>query len=128
VVGIVVVSHSAELATGVSELARQMSADSVAIVPAGGAPGGGLGTDEDLVRAALSRADNGSGVLVLGDIGSAFLTVRHVLERRRNGQQIRLADAPLVEGAVAAAVTASAGRPLDEVLQAAEEARGANKL
>jgi phosphoenolpyruvate---glycerone phosphotransferase subunit DhaM len=127
VVGIVVVSHSAELAEGVSELARQMSADAVAIVPAGGAPGGGLGTDEDLVKAALSSAENGSGVVVLGDIGSAFLTVRHVLERYRNGQ-IRVADAPLVEGAVAAAVTASAGRPLDEVVHAAEEARGASKL
>jgi PTS hybrid protein len=111
----------------VSELARQMSADAVAIVPAGGTPDGGLGTDEDQVRAALSQAENGSGVVVLGDIGSAFLTVRHVLERRGNGQ-IRLADAPLVEGAVAAAVTASAGRPLEEVVQAAEEARGANKL
>jgi phosphoenolpyruvate---glycerone phosphotransferase subunit DhaM len=108
-------------------LARQMSGDSVEIVPAGGAPDGGLGTDEDLVKAALKRAENGSGVVVLGDIGSAFLTVRHVLERHRNGQ-IRLADAPLVEGAVAAAVTASAGLPLVEVVQAAEEARGANKL
>jgi PTS hybrid protein len=127
VVGIVVVSHSAELAAGVSELARQMSADAIAIVPAGGAPDGALGTDEDRIRAALASAENGSGVVVLGDIGSAFLTVRHVLERHRNGQ-IRVADAPLVEGTVAAAVTASAGRPLDEVLQAAEEARGVNKL
>ena len=126
-VGIVVVSHSAELATGVSELASQMSADAVAIVPAGGTADGGLGTDEDRVRDALSRAEIGSGVVVLGDIGSAFLTVRHVLERHRNGQ-IRIADAPLVEGAVAAAVTASAGLPLEAVLRAAEEARGANKF
>jgi phosphoenolpyruvate---glycerone phosphotransferase subunit DhaM len=126
-VSIVVVSHSADLAAGVAELARQMAGEAVAILPAGGGPDGGLGTDEDRVREALSHADRGAGVLILGDIGSSLLTVRHVLERNRNGH-VRLADAPLVEGAVAAAVTASAGRPLEEVLEAAEETRGARKL
>jgi phosphoenolpyruvate---glycerone phosphotransferase subunit DhaM len=126
-VSIVVVSHSADLAAGVAELARQMAGEDVAILPAGGGPDGGLGTDEDRVREALSHADRGAGVLILGDIGSSLLTVRHVLERNRNGH-VRLADAPLVEGAVAAAVTASAGRPLEEVLEAAEETRGARKL
>lgn len=126
-VGIVVVSHSAELASGVADLARQMAGDDVHIVPAGGGPNGDLGTDEDRVREAFSLADRGMGVLVLADIGSSLLTVRHLLERQSNGH-VRLADAPLVEGAVAAAVIASVGRPLDEVLQAAEEARGASKL
>ena len=66
-------------------------------------------------------------MVVLGDIGSAILTIRHVLERQSNGGA-RLVDAPLVEGAVAAAVIASAGCSLDDVVGAAEEARGANKL
>jgi phosphoenolpyruvate---glycerone phosphotransferase subunit DhaM len=126
-VGIVVVSHSSELASGVADLARQMAGEGVPIVPAGGGPNGDLGTDEDRVRAAISDADRGEGVLVLADIGSSLLTVRHLLERQANGH-VRLADAPLVEGAVAAAVIASAGRPLGEVLEAAEEARGASKL
>jgi PTS hybrid protein len=127
VVGIVVVSHSPDLARGLAELAGQMAGPDVRVEPAGGAPGGGLGTDEDLVQRAIAAADQGDGVIVLGDLGSAILTVRHVLERRRNGH-VRLVDAPLVEGAVAAAVVASADRPVEEVAKAAEEARGAGKL
>ena len=126
-VGIVVVSHSADLAQGLASLASQMAGPDVRIEPAGGLPDGGLGTDEDRVRAAIRAADQGEGVVVLGDLGSAILTVRHVLERHANGH-VRLVDAPIVEGAVAAAVTASANMPLDDVARSAEDARGAGKL
>jgi phosphoenolpyruvate---glycerone phosphotransferase subunit DhaM len=126
-VGIVVVSHSSELAAGTAELAAQMAGEAVAIIPVGGDPHGGLGTDEAAVNSALARADSGEGVVVVADLGSSVLTVRQALERRRNGS-VRLADAPVVEGAVAAAVMSSAGRPLQEVLAAAEEARGASKV
>ena len=104
-----------------------MAGSGVRIEPAGGLPDGSLGTDEDRVRAAIRAADQGSGVVILGDLGSAILTVRHVLERSGNGH-VRLVDAPLVEGAVAAAVTASANMPLDDVARSAEDARGAGKL
>ena len=80
-VGIVVVSHSADLAEGLAALASQMAGPDVRIEPAGGLPDGSLGTDEDRVRAAIKTADQGSGVVILGDLGSAILTVRHVLER-----------------------------------------------
>ena len=126
-VGIVVVSHSSELAEGLAALAAQMAGPEVRIEPAGGLPGGGLGTDEDRVRAAIRAADQGAGVVILGDLGSAILTVRHVLDRHGNGH-VRLADAPIVEGAIAAAVTASADMPLDDVVRSAEDARGAGKL
>ena len=126
-VGIVVVSHSADLASGLAELAGQMAGPEVRIEAAGGSPAGELGTDDSRVRNAIRRADQGDGVVVLGDLGSAIITVRHVLERSANGH-VRLADAPLVEGAVSAAVVASAGSSLDEVVEAAEAARGAGKL
>jgi PTS hybrid protein len=128
VVGIVVVSHSSELAQGLAELAAQMAGPDVRIEPAGGLPDGGLGTDEDRVRAAIRAADQGEGVVVLGDLGSAILTVRHVLQRHNGNGSVRLVDAPIVEGAVAAAVTASANMKLDDVARSAEEARGAGKL
>jgi phosphoenolpyruvate---glycerone phosphotransferase subunit DhaM len=128
VVGIVVVSHSSELAEGLATLAGQMAGPEVRIEPAGGLPDGGLGTDEDRVRAAIRAADQGAGVVVLGDLGSAILTVRHVLERHNGNGSVRLVDAPIVEGAVAAAVTASANMPLDDVVRSAEDARGAGKL
>jgi PTS hybrid protein len=127
VVGIVLVSHSSEIASGLAALAGQMAGDEVTIEAVGGAPDGGLGTSGDRVREALASADAGDGVVVLGDLGSAILTVRHVLERNGNGH-VRLVDAPFVEGAVAAAVTASVGSALEDVVRAAEEARGVSKL
>jgi phosphoenolpyruvate---glycerone phosphotransferase subunit DhaM len=126
-VGLVVVSHSPELASGVVALASQMAGPEVPIEAVGGGPDGSLGTDGDRVEDAVARAEAGDGVLVLGDLGSAILTIRAVLERQPNGHVV-LADAPLVEGAVAAAVASSAGAPLAEVARAAEEARGAHKL
>jgi dihydroxyacetone kinase phosphotransfer subunit len=129
-VGIVVVSHSADLAAGVTALAAQMAGPDVAIEPAGGAPGGGLGTDEARVRAAIERAGRaGDGVVVLADLGSSILTVRHLLGGDGSDHDgVRLADAPCVEGAVTAAVTASVGAALADVVQSAEGARGARKL
>jgi phosphoenolpyruvate---glycerone phosphotransferase subunit DhaM len=126
-VGIVLVSHSAELAGGLAAVVGQVAGPDVRVETAGGDAGGGLGTSSDRVEAAIRRADAGVGVVVLADLGSAVLTVRHVLEQQVNGG-VRLADAPIVEGAVAAAVIAAAGQPLESVVRAAEEARGARKL
>jgi phosphoenolpyruvate---glycerone phosphotransferase subunit DhaM len=128
VVGIVLVSHSAELARGLAALAGQVAGPEVRIEPAGGGPEGSLGTSGDIVRQAIDCAEQGQGVVVLCDLGSAILTVRHVLESDGRNGSVRLADAPLVEGAIAAAVVSAADRPLDEVVKAAEDARGANKL
>ena len=126
-VGLVLVSHSEDIAKGLAQLAGQMAGPAVQIEAAGGAPDGTLGTDDGRVRDAIRRANTGAGVVVIGDLGSAILTVRHVLERNGNGV-VKLADAPFVEGAVAAAVVASVGADIDAVVQAAEDARGANKL
>jgi dihydroxyacetone kinase phosphotransfer subunit len=127
-VGIVVVSHSAELASGLSALAAQMAGPDVAIEAVGGTEDGRLGTDEAAVEAAIARAGrDGDGVIVLGDLGSSILTIKALLSEQPGGQ-VTLADAPFVEGAVTAAVTASAGAPLEAVVQAAEEARDARKL
>jgi PTS hybrid protein len=104
-----------------------MAGPEVRIEVAGGGPNGTLGTDDSLVRDAIRRANQGDGVVILGDLGSAILTIRHVLERQSNGHA-RLVDAPLVEGAVAAAVVASVGCEIADVVRAAEEARGATKL
>ena len=125
-VGIVIVSHSRQIASGAVELAAQMAGPDVRIEAAGGDPDGGLGTDAARVAAAIAAADQGAGVVVLGDLGSAILTVQVVLDG--DGDRAVLADAPLVEGAVTAAVTASAGVDLASVVRAAEEARGHLKL
>jgi len=126
-VGIVLVSHSSRLAEGVAELAGQVSGGTVTIVAAGGTDGSGLGTSAAKVSAALERADSGAGVLVLPDLGSAVLTVRALLAELPEAA-VTIADAPFVEGAVAATVTAAAGADLRAVAKAAEEAWHARKL
>src|ERR1700693_4206993 len=78
-VGIVLVSHSPQLAAGLQLLAGQMAGPDVHIEPAGGGPGGGPGGAGSLVREAMARADQGEGVVLLCDLGSSILTVREIL-------------------------------------------------
>ena len=127
-VGIVLVSHSAELAAGAAHLADQVSGGTVTIIAAGGTDDGDLGTSAAKVELGLSQADQGAGVVVLPDLGSAVLTVKAVLEDHGSAGNVLLADAPFVEGAVAATVTAAAGGDVKAVAAAAEEARHARKL
>ncbi len=128
-VGIVLVSHSAALADGAAELAGQVAGGTVAVVPAGGTDDGGLGTSIAKVRRAIFAAHAGAGVVLVPDLGSSVLTVRTLLaEDSALPEPLALADAPFVEGAVAATVIAAAGGDFTAVLGAAEEARNARKL
>ncbi|MEU2536147.1 PTS-dependent dihydroxyacetone kinase phosphotransferase subunit DhaM [Streptomyces albidoflavus] len=130
-VGIVLVSHSAEVAASVAELAKGLSGAgaSVPVAPAGGTEGGGLGTSAELISAAAAAVDRGAGVAVLTDLGSAVLTVKALLaEGDELPENTRLVDAPFLEGAVAAVVTASTGADLDAVAAAASEAYGYRKV
>jgi phosphoenolpyruvate-protein phosphotransferase/dihydroxyacetone kinase phosphotransfer subunit len=124
-VGLVLVSHSARLAEGAADLARAMAGEEVRIVPAGGMapPEEGLGTDATRVAAAIDEAWSEAGVLVLMDLGSALLSGEMALDFLAPGRRDRvtLSAAPLVEGAVAAAVAARMGEPLARV---AAEAAG----
>ncbi len=128
-VGLVLVSHSAAIADGLAELVAQVAGPDVPIVTAGGGPDGTLGTDGGRVLEALRTVD-GPGAVVLADLGSSLLSVRAALAELTPGEAARivLADAPLVEGAIAAGVTASTGAALTEVVGAAEEARNVPKL
>ncbi|HTT27489.1 MAG TPA: dihydroxyacetone kinase phosphoryl donor subunit DhaM, partial [Solirubrobacteraceae bacterium] len=123
-VGIVVVSHSEALAQGVVTLAREMGGAELKLEAAGGTEEPGvLGTDAERVRAAIERAMSPDGVLVLMDLGSALMSAEFAVELLGDAPgRVLLSEAPLVEGAVAAAAAASGGASLDEV---ASEARGA---
>jgi phosphoenolpyruvate-protein phosphotransferase/dihydroxyacetone kinase phosphotransfer subunit len=129
VVGIVVVSHSSVLAEGVVELAREMGGPDVPLEPAGGLEEqkGVLGTDAEFVRRAIERARSDDGVLVLMDLGSAVMSAEMAAEMLEpdGGGRVMLCEAPLVEGAVAGAAAAAAGRSLDQV---AAEARDALRM
>jgi dihydroxyacetone kinase phosphotransfer subunit len=127
--GIVLVSHSAAIAEGLAAMAAEVAGGEVRIIAAGGGPGGTLGTDGGRVADAVREADAGAGVVILADIGSAVLSVRAVLnDGMADGVVAVLADAPLVEGAIAAAVTASVGGDCEAVRSAAEDAWNVRKL
>jgi phosphoenolpyruvate---glycerone phosphotransferase subunit DhaM len=126
-VGIVLVSHSAELASGLRVLVRQIGTDEVPVAVAGGTEDGRIGTSYALVMAAIADADRGAGVVILADLGSAVLTARQALTDQPRPDVI-IVDAPFVEGAVAAAATASGGADLATVVRIAEEARDFHKL
>ncbi|MFI6494357.1 dihydroxyacetone kinase phosphoryl donor subunit DhaM [Streptomyces sp. NPDC050564] len=126
-VGIVLVSHSAELASGLRLLVEQIGSEDVPLATAGGTDDGRIGTSYNLVLKAIKDADRGSGVIVLPDLGSSVLTARTVLEDHPR-PDVTLVDAPFVEGAVAAVVTAASGADLKTVADAAKEARNVLKL
>jgi phosphoenolpyruvate-protein phosphotransferase/dihydroxyacetone kinase phosphotransfer subunit len=129
-VGLVIVSHSAKLAAGVVELAGQMAQGKTPIAAAGGAMDDVLGTSTDKILAAIQSVDGPDGVLVLLDLGSAILSAEMALEMLIDEQRerTRLSYAPLVEGAVAAALEASLGRTLAQVQQVAEKTASVDQL
>ena len=123
-VGLVIVSHSARLAEGVAELAGQMAHGKVSIGVAGGATEGGLGTSVEMFLAALQQVDGPEGILVLLDLGSAVMAAEMAVESfaQASPHAVIISPAPLVEGAVIAAVEASVGNSLPEVAEAAASA------
>jgi dihydroxyacetone kinase phosphotransfer subunit len=128
VIGLVVVSHSRALADAAVALAAEMVQGSVSggptVAVAAGLDETTFGTDATAVAAAIEEADSPDGVLVLLDLGSAVMSAELALELLDPdvAGRVRLCSAPLVEGLVAAVVTAGTGAPLAAV--AAEALRG----
>jgi dihydroxyacetone kinase phosphotransfer subunit len=130
-VGLVLVSHSATLVDGLRDMVAQVAGADVAVAAAGGTEDGRLGTSAPRIAAAigevLSRADD---ALVLLDLGSAALSLELAIEDlpEHDRNRVRVTEAPLVEGAILAAVQASVGADIDEVAAAAESAATIAKL
>jgi PTS hybrid protein len=127
-VGLVLVSHSPQIAEGTAELVRQMAGE-VELAAVGGDADGTFGTDPEKIKAAIESLD-ADEALVFMDLGSAVLSAETVLEMlsSEDRERVRLVDAPFVEGAFAAGVRASTGADADECVEAAMEARTESKL
>ena len=125
-IGLVVVSHSETAAAGIVEVAAEMATD-VRIEPVGGDGSGGIGTVPDDIQDALVAADDGNGVVVLVDLGSAVMNAEVAIET--SDVEATIADGPVLEGAVNAAVAAmSSSATLESVREQAEAARDIGKL
>ena len=106
-VGIVIVSHSCKVAEGIYDLVMQMASENDHIIAAGGLEDGSIGTDAMKIMEAIEKADTGDGVAVLADLGSGIMSAEMAIELLDDETiDARMADAPIVEGAVAAAVEA----------------------
>jgi dihydroxyacetone kinase phosphotransfer subunit len=131
-VGLVLVSHSATLVDGLRDMVAQVVGDSVAVATAGGTDDGRLGTSAPRITAAIRSilANEGSEALVLLDLGSAALSLELATEDLSDAERARVhvTEAPLVEGAILAAVQASVGASIDATLAAAESAATMAKL
>jgi dihydroxyacetone kinase DhaKLM complex PTS-EIIA-like component DhaM len=137
-VGLVVVSHSERAAEGIAEIAAEM-ADDTRIEPVGGDGKGGIGTVPDAIEDAIDAAAGGSGdgahgsdgeadgVVVLVDLGSAVMNADVAVEL--SDAEAVIADAPVLEGAVNAAVAATdPSATVESVREQAEAARDIEKL
>lgn len=115
-VGIVVVSHSQKIAEGTVELAKQMAPETK-IFPAGGMEDGSIGTDVSKILAGIEAVQEGDGVVILVDLGSAVMSSEMAIEMLEDGSNVKIVDAPIVEGTIFSAVEASIGSSMEEVLE-----------
>jgi phosphoenolpyruvate---glycerone phosphotransferase subunit DhaM len=122
-VGLVLVSHSEQLAAGLGAIVAQFGGSDVPVGLAGGTEDGRIGTTAPRIEAAIRAVleDGADGAVVLLDFGSALLSLEVALEMLEVDvrSRVRVSDAPLVEGAFLAGVQASTGASLDEVVEAA---------
>ena len=131
-VGLVLVSHSATLVDGLRDMVSQVAGDGLPVATAGGTDDGRLGTSAPRIADAIrSTFDAGATEsLVLLDLGSAALSLELAMEEFDDADRarIRISEAPLVEGAILAAVQASIGASIDDVVAAAAGAATMPKL
>jgi dihydroxyacetone kinase phosphotransfer subunit len=122
-VGIVIVSHSSDVARGTADMVRQMVGEEVPLAWCGGDPSGGLGTNVEAIMAAIDTAWSDKGVAILVDLGGAETNSEMAIELQPPERQrkIVVCNAPIVEGAVMAATEASGGASLEDVQRTAEE-------
>jgi dihydroxyacetone kinase phosphotransfer subunit len=122
-VGIVIVSHSPDVARGAADMVYQMVGNEVPLGFCGGNPDGGLGTSVENIIAAIDDAWSDAGVAILVDLGGAETNSEMAIEmlpEERRGKVV-ICNAPIVEGAVMAATEAWGGSTLADVKKTAEE-------
>ena len=127
-VGVLIVSHSKKAAEGIYELAVQMAGKDHRVVAVGGMEDGSIGTDALRIKEGIEQANGGEGVVLLADLGSGILSSQMAIDLLEEGIPVQIADAPILEGAISAAVQAAIGGNLKEVIEAAELAKQVSKL
>lgn len=129
-VGFIIVSHSEKVAEGVVEIAEQMNSKKVKIEAVGGVGDGRIGTNPLRIKEAIEKIFDGDVIFIFGDLGSSILgsqTAIDLLDDKIK-EKVILVDAPLVEGAIAAIVQSSVTDNVNEIINAAKEAKTMDKF
>jgi len=126
-IGIVVVSHSSKVAEGVVEIAKQVSNEEIPIMAAGGTSDGRIGTDAIKIKEAIESVDQGNGVLIFVDLGSAILSAETAIDLL-DMTSVEIVDAPLVEGVIASSVQLTITDDIEDVKRVAHESKNISKI
>ena len=117
---ILLVSHSKMITDGIKEMIEQMNASEEITIHSDGS----LGSDPMKIIDTINEADSDREFLIFADLGSAVLSSELAFDMLEEDQQkhYHLVDAPLVEGAFAAAITAGVSDDLTQILAEAQNA------
>ncbi|WP_409299789.1 dihydroxyacetone kinase phosphoryl donor subunit DhaM [Peribacillus sp. SCS-155] len=126
-VSIVLISHSKEIVNGLEKLLKQIQPQ-VPLAVAGGMEDEEIGTEVFKIKAAIESVRSPKGTVILFDLGSALMNAEMAIEMIDNNENVKIADAPLLEGSYAAIVEAGCESTLEEVLASAEGARNLQKI
>ncbi|MGL5616181.1 MAG: dihydroxyacetone kinase phosphoryl donor subunit DhaM [Sarcina sp.] len=120
-VGVVIVSHSEKIAEGIKELAMQMAPEAN-VATAGGTFDGRIGTDMNKITEAIENVYSEEGVIVLFDLGSAYMNTEMAIEflDPEKADKVIIADTAIVEGSITAIVESSIGKSLEEIKESVE--------
>lgn len=124
---IILVSHSKQITDGLKEMIDQMNqSDQVEVHSLGGTFDDSLGSDPMKILTVVNDAAPTEIFLVFADLGSAVMSSELAYDMLDEAQQKNyyLVDAPLVEGAFAAAITAGVIDDLDQIMAEAKKSGG----
>ena len=130
--GFVVVSHSKDLAEAVIHLANEMKRYDFPLINGSGTDGDFLGSNPLTIKEAILKAKTDKGVLIFVDIGSSVLNTQVAIDFLKdegvNTENIKIADAPLVEGLIAGVAVNDEKANIESVLDELKELKTFSKL
>ncbi|GEQ49269.1 MULTISPECIES: dihydroxyacetone kinase phosphoryl donor subunit DhaM [Tetragenococcus] len=122
---LLLLSHSKEITDGIQKMIEQMqTSNDVSIYSLGGTTDNEIGSDPTKIVDAVNEASKEDAFFVFADIGSAVINAEMARDMLEEEQQERyyLVDAPLVEGAFAAAITAGTSDDVQQIITEAQKA------
>jgi len=129
-IGMILISHSENIALGLKDLVNEMNDGSVTVVAAGGTSDGRIGTSAIKIQEAIESLEDCDHLLIYADLGSSILSAETALDLVDEdlADRCRIVDCPIVEGALSGMVIAAGSGDVEAAVKASEDTRGTRKL